>query len=134
VNKKEMGSVRQELLKAIPKVDEFLGWVADNTEAPMTLVKSAVREILGEQRAAILAGDLVLLKDLDQDVLVLKFEERIALKTGLNFRSVINGTGVVVHTNLGRSVLPKIAGTFRIAQNRHGINTARRIRIFQPGI
>lgn len=104
-----MGSVRQELLKAIPKVDEFLGWVADNTEAPMTLVKSAVREILGEQRAAILAGDLVLLKDLDQDVLVLKFEERIALKTGLNFRSVINGTGVVVHTNLGRSVLPKIA-------------------------
>ncbi len=109
MNKKEMGSVRQELLKAIPKVDEFLGWVADNTEAPMTLVKSAVREILGEQRAAILAGDLVLLKDLDQDVLVLKFEERIALKTGLNFRSVINGTGVVVHTNLGRSVLPKIA-------------------------
>lgn len=104
-----MGSVRQELLKAIPKVDEFLGWVADNTEAPMTLVKSAAREILGEQRAAILAGDLVLLKDLDQDVLVLKFEERIALKTGLNFRSVINGTGVVVHTNLGRSVLPKIA-------------------------
>ncbi len=104
-----MGSVRQELLKAIPKVDEFLGWVADNTEAPMTLVKSAVREILDEQRAAILAGDLVLLKDLDQDVLVLKFEERIALKTGLNFRSVINGTGVVVHTNLGRSVLPKIA-------------------------
>ena len=104
-----MGSVRQELLKAIPKVDEFLGWVADNTEAPMTLVKSAVREILGEQRAAILAGDLVLLQDLDQDVLVLKFEERIALKTGLNFRSVINGTGVVVHTNLGRSVLPKIA-------------------------
>ena len=109
MNKKEMGSVRQELLKAIPKVDEFLGWVADNTEAPMTLVKSAVREILGEQRAAILAGDLVLLQDLDQDVLVLKFEERIALKTGLNFRSVINGTGVVVHTNLGRSVLPKIA-------------------------
>ena len=104
-----MGSVRQELLKAIPKVDEFLGWVSDNTEAPITLVKSAVREILGEQRAAILAGDLVLLKDLDQDVLVLKFEERIALKTGLNFRSVINGTGVVVHTNLGRSVLPKIA-------------------------
>ena len=104
-----MGSVRQELLKAIPKVDEFLGWVADNTEAPMTLVKSAVREILGEHRAAILAGDLVLLQDLDQDVLVLKFEERIALKIGLNFRSVINGTGVVVHTNLGRSVLPKIA-------------------------
>ena len=109
VNKKEMGSVRQELLKAIPKVDEFLGWVSDNTEAPITLVKSAVREILGEQRAAILAGDLVSLQDLDQDVLVLKFEERIALKTGLNFRSVINGTGVVVHTNLGRSVLPKIA-------------------------
>ena len=104
-----MGSVRQELLKAIPKVDEFLGWVSVNTEAPITLVKSAVREILGEQRAAILAGDLVSLQDLDQDVLVLKFEERIALKTGLNFRSVINGTGVVVHTNLGRSVLPKIA-------------------------
>ena len=104
-----MGSVRQELLKAIPKVDEFLCWVADKTEAPMTLVKSAVREILGEQRAAILAGDLVSLQDLDQDVLVPKFEERIALKTGLNFRSVINGTGVVVHTNLGRSVLPKTA-------------------------
>ncbi|MEA2084567.1 MAG: L-seryl-tRNA(Sec) selenium transferase [Thermodesulfobacteriota bacterium] len=104
-----MGSARQELLKAIPKVDEFLGWVADNTKAPITLVKSAVREILGEQRAAILAGALISLQDLDQDVLVSKFEELIALKTGLNFRSVINGTGVVVHTNLGRSILPKIA-------------------------
>ena len=100
MSKKEIGSARQELLKAIPKVDEFLGWVADNTKAPMALVKSAVREILGEHRASILAGDLVSLQDLDQEAFVLRFEERIALKTGFNFRSVINGTGVVVHTNL----------------------------------
>ena len=109
MSKKEIGSARQELLKAIPKVDEFLGWVADNTKAPMALVKSAVREILGEHRAAILAGDPVSLQDLDQEALILRFEERLALKTGFNFRSVINGTGVVVHTNLGRSVLPETA-------------------------
>jgi len=103
------GAVNQELLRLIPKVDEFLGWVESTVTAPPVLVKSAVRELLAEQRAAILAGEAVTPADLGREAMVPRFERKLARKLALNFRTVINGTGVVVHTNLGRSLLPQSA-------------------------
>ena len=103
------GSSKKELLRAIPKVDEFLGWVEGSVEAPIAMVKSVVREVLAEKRQAILDGKPVRLDDLARGVLQSAFERKLTRKLEPNFRSVINGTGVVVHTNLGRSLLPESA-------------------------
>jgi len=101
--------MKQELLLAIPKVDECLIWLDNLTDAPRLLVKNAVREVLGELREAILAGNEVSKESLIQSALVSLFLQRIKMKLGPNFKTVINATGVVIHTNLGRSILPKTA-------------------------
>jgi L-seryl-tRNA(Ser) seleniumtransferase len=108
----------QDLLRAIPKVDEFLGWVADDNfgeavplsvTAPLAIVKQAVREVLAWRREAILLGDLTDSKDLGKDSLLSSFSQLLSEKMQPNFRTLINATGVVVHTNLGRSLLPDSA-------------------------
>ncbi len=103
------GSVKNDLLRAIPKVDEFLGWIEGTVEAPLSMVKSVVRELLEERRQAILADKPIRLADLARGVLEPVFEQKLTRKMAPNFRTVINGTGVVVHTNLGRSPLPESA-------------------------
>ncbi|MBI5558185.1 MAG: L-seryl-tRNA(Sec) selenium transferase [Deltaproteobacteria bacterium] len=95
----------KELLRAIPKVDEFLSWV-EHIEAPVRFVKGAVREVLAAEREFILSGQPGRLEDLGRQVLLSKFEKRLRNKLTANFRTVINGTGVIVHTNMGRSLLP----------------------------
>ncbi len=99
----------QGLLRAIPKVDEFLGWVAGESAAPAMLVKDAVRETLDEARIAIQAGRITQKTDLDRSALVPRCVARLAAKMTPNLRRVINASGVVVHTNLGRSLLPQEA-------------------------
>nr|MBF0223472.1 L-seryl-tRNA(Sec) selenium transferase [Desulfobulbaceae bacterium] len=104
----------QSLLRAIPKVDEFLGWVADEAFclsqpqvglAPLTIIKQAVREVLSLKREAILKGELLDNMVLERGPLLQSFIEILNQKMVPNFRAVINATGVVVHTNLGRSLL-----------------------------
>lgn len=111
-NKTAAGSTQnlsRHLLRSIPKVDEFLGWVGELPDTPDTLIKAAVREILAEQREAIISGKEMSEKDLVKKVLLPKFRNRLDQKLTPHFRTVINATGVVVHTNLGRSLLPKSA-------------------------
>lgn len=103
------GPQMQALLRAIPKVDEFLAWVDGVSEAPSRLVKSVVREILAEKRQAILEGAGVKKGDLSQKNMLGIFAERLDRKLTPNLRMVINATGVVIHTNLGRSALPDVA-------------------------
>ncbi|MFH1020426.1 MAG: L-seryl-tRNA(Sec) selenium transferase [Pseudomonadota bacterium] len=100
----------KSLLKAIPKVDEFLSWVAEEpTGAPSRLVKSVVRELLDSVRRDLLQGVAVQPGDLRREVLLPRLRTLLATRLRPNFRTVINGTGVVVHTNLGRSLLPEAA-------------------------
>jgi hypothetical protein len=57
-NKKSRASApaKQNLLRAIPQVDEVLQWLSDNTDAPLLLIKQTVREELETLRQNILAG------------------------------------------------------------------------------
>ncbi|MFH7319746.1 L-seryl-tRNA(Sec) selenium transferase [Desulfurivibrio sp. D14AmB] len=93
------------LLRAIPKVDEVLAWLAGE-KAPLLLVKGEVRRLLEEFRGRILAGEVVEPGELERESLLPLLRERIGRRLRNNFRPVINATGVVVHTNLGRSLLP----------------------------
>ena len=82
----------KEMLRALPKVDDCLRWLGNIDDVPPLLVKNAVREILAELRAAILAGQKVTKAQLSQAEIVLLFMDRIVLKQGPNLKPVINAT------------------------------------------
>jgi L-seryl-tRNA(Ser) seleniumtransferase len=94
------------LLRSLPKIDVVL----DNLEKslyeslPLAIIKSAIRDTIERYRHGILAGVISELPgSLDEWNEV--FVEAIEKKNSPNLRRVINGTGVVIHTNLGRSLL-----------------------------
>ncbi len=99
----------QNLLRAIPQVDEVLHWLSADADVPLLLIKQAVREELENLRQKILAGKKVGKNDLSKKILLQHIQTRLQSKLEPNFKRVINGTGVVIHTNLGRSILPDSA-------------------------
>lgn len=112
----------QSLLRAIPKVDEFLGWLDPFPDAPVSLVKSSVRQLLDSLRQEILKGAPITPADLSRTALLPRFAALLAARLRPNFRTVINATGVVIHTNLGRSLLPEAAVESLLAVAGHYAN------------
>ncbi|MFC1844569.1 L-seryl-tRNA(Sec) selenium transferase [Thermodesulfobacteriota bacterium] len=101
--------VEQSLLRAIPKVDEVLQWLSGVSRAPLFLVKQSIRLELDRLRQNILAGKKVNKNSLSKKNITAQVKKRLQEEMMPNFRRVINATGVVIHTNLGRSILPASA-------------------------
>lgn len=104
--------MNRELFKYLPSVDVLLKLVESEKELttlPRTLVKDKIVNLLDSLRQDIKDGKI---KNKDQ---VIKVVERDFVVNFLKkasrpkYRRVINGTGVVVHTNLGRSILSQEA-------------------------
>lgn len=97
---------KQELLRKLPSVSEVLaepalmGLVGD--EGDDYALKTAVRDEIARVRAALLAGETT-----DSTVDLSRVARRAARLAEPSLIPVINATGVVVHTNLGRSPLPQ---------------------------
>ena len=97
---------KNRLLRKLPKVDECMGILLNNLEisAPARIIKTVVQEEVLREREAILNGHKKgVERSLDEWIDI--FIKVISKKMQPNFRRVINGTGVVIHTNLGRSIL-----------------------------
>ena len=98
---------KNRLLRLLPKVDECLASLnRRGLSQPAVLLKHVVQQAIEEERAQILAGQAGYRQRTPgqwEDL----FARRFAESMKGNFRRVINGTGVVIHTNLGRSVLSK---------------------------
>ena len=96
-----------DLMRRIPKVDKILAepscrrLLADH---PRPVVLAAVRRTLDELRAAARAGALTT-ADLESAAIVAAIEQNLIEGEAFSLRRVVNGTGVVLHTNLGRSSL-----------------------------
>lgn len=103
---KKIRTTSQDLLRAIPKVDDCLEWLATVHDIPDRLKKDAIREYLEEMRQGILSGLITDDGLLAQVHVKTAISLRAAAKARPRLRRVINATGVVVHTNLGRSLLP----------------------------
>ncbi|MFH1036336.1 MAG: L-seryl-tRNA(Sec) selenium transferase [Pseudomonadota bacterium] len=113
--------VEQSLMARLPKVDQVLarpelGSLAE--EVPRPLILRAVRQVLDELRARLLAG-----QEVDPPALALEaVAQRAARKARRlarpSLRRVVNATGVVVHTNLGRSLLAEVALKRLVELNR----------------
>ncbi len=99
---------KQQLLRAIPKMDELLrSELLQTPEIPASIVREALREELEALRRDILEGVCVRLPQ--RETLCLQARARAEQTARSSLRPVINATGVVLHTNLGRSCLSQRA-------------------------
>jgi L-seryl-tRNA(Ser) seleniumtransferase len=104
-----VSSGSQEMLRSLPAVDELLRQEAmsDAVETyPRTLVVRAIRNVLDRNRQAILRGEVALEpEELNQAHLVNEILGELEHLASFALHRVVNGTGIIVHTNLGRSLL-----------------------------
>ena len=129
----------KKLLSFLPKVDEFL--ISDKLEIykdsiPYNILIRSIREGISFYREEILNKRLVDTDIIDKDDLrkkiINKIIKLIESKNQLNLKRVINGTGTIIHTNLGRSKLMEssVKNIVSIASNynnlEYDINTGKR--------
>jgi L-seryl-tRNA(Ser) seleniumtransferase len=100
---------RKALFKVIPSVDRLLNsprLTGLASAHPRSLILKAVHRVLDDIRTNILEGeDFKDPADLDFERVADMVEETLKRLATPSLRTVINATGVIVHTNLGRSLL-----------------------------
>lgn len=94
-----MSPAAREHLRRLPAVDRLAALVAGATGVAAAEAMPVARAVVAERRAELLAGD-----GGDPDLVA-----RAAARLRPSLRRVINATGVVVHTNLGRAPLAAAA-------------------------
>jgi L-seryl-tRNA(Ser) seleniumtransferase len=96
---------KQKLLSNLPSVDEILKsdqgieWL---NAYPRRFLLQAIRETIDIKRQEIIEG---LTTDLSEEVMMADIENIIKRLSSFSLKPLINATGVVIHTNLGRSIL-----------------------------
>ena len=98
----------EALLRQIPNVDRLLKneMVADSGLYRYE-VTDALRTVLADLRNRLLAGEID--KIPEDDAIIRNAIELAVLNTHKGIRRVINGAGVILHSNLGRACLSKTA-------------------------
>jgi L-seryl-tRNA(Ser) seleniumtransferase len=125
-------SDKNKYLRQLPKVDEVLDWPEVRVILdiyPRQAVVDGIREVIEGRRSDILgttgslaAGDIgetqynsgtsisdTVLAKLSQDSIVNDIDSLLKKQFEPSMRRLINATGVVIHTNLGRSILSESA-------------------------
>jgi len=109
----EINQIQREKLSRLPGIDHILELAKVDSalnDVPRSIVRRAARQVVNRLRSSILyAIDEVPDKDL-QDVAVLNAVKALVLREmSPNLRHVVNAAGIVIHTNLGRSLLAENA-------------------------
>ena len=88
-----------ETLRALPRVDDILEYVDE--DLPRAILLDCIREVLDNCRNAIIAGAAAPTKETIAEMSIALAKS----KSTPVLRPVINATGIVLHTNLGRAPL-----------------------------
>ena len=108
------GGDEQARYRQLPAVDRLTGHAAlagMRAELPAALLADVAREVLTAARAAIAGG-----QDAPSlDALAAEVAARLAAVTQASLRPVINASGVIIHTNLGRAPLSRAAQAAMLA-------------------
>ena len=103
--KNKITSPRRELFKKIPSIDELCQILdVDSILYPHNIIKQTLRKTLSIIRKDIESAKLV--KNIRKTVID-RAKINVQNVTSFNLRPIINGTGIVLHTGLGRSPLSK---------------------------
>ncbi|MBF0465614.1 MAG: L-seryl-tRNA(Sec) selenium transferase [Nitrospirae bacterium] len=100
-----MQQTRNNALRGLPSVDKLLQseeaqkWLK---EYPRRVVLKAIREVLEERRSELLSGNAE--NEISRNISY-AIEEKLSESGSFSLRPVINATGIVIHTNLGRAPL-----------------------------
>lgn len=132
----KVSAQQQDLLRQLPGVDQLLSAALNQPGyqyIPKSMILRAIRELLADRRETIL-NDFESLKpvDLSSGTLLQQALDRISKLQTYNLKPVVNATGVVIHTNLGRSCLaPEAvehmnAATTRYSNLEFDLNRGRR--------
>lgn len=111
----------QTRLRALPKIDEMLKdpRIVERLEStPRSIALDALRFAIDQERARVLSGG----HEVDVDGIMAAALAHMAQRNQPSLRRVINATGVIVHTNLGRSILSP-AATAAVAEVAGGYST-----------
>jgi len=104
---------QQKLLRKLPGVDQVLERCKIDPffrDIPKTVVVNSVRHILDSRRSLILAANPDFTeKNLSDTLIMESVKAAVGKAMTPNLKYLVNATGVVVHTNLGRSLLPDAA-------------------------
>jgi L-seryl-tRNA(Ser) seleniumtransferase len=104
---------QQRLVRQIPGVDRLLEAASGqpfSDGVPQSVLVRSIRVLVDESRAAILAGDpSVTPETLSEGRMIEALAPKVIQAMSLKLQRTINATGVVIHTNLGRSLLARQA-------------------------
>lgn len=102
----------KDLLRELPSVDRLLAHartVPSLDSFSREYVTRQCRVILKELRTAIQDGRAPAPPDLDETAILARLVQRIDGEGNSKLRRVVNATGTILHTNLGRALLPQSA-------------------------
>ena len=115
---------QQKMLRMLPGVDRILEHartVPFFENIPKTVRVKSIRETLETLRNSILTAKLDIREESLSEDRIIELVEAAAKKAmTLNLKNLVNATGVVVHTNLGRSLLPEeVIGNIEVIAGRY---------------
>jgi len=108
-------------LRELPSVDQVQRNLAHLRSLPSDLLASEIRAVIAERRRALIAGEPSPEIPVEQAV-----EERIRELLKKSLRPVINASGVILHTNLGRAPLAQFEPIQRYSNLEYDLATGQR--------
>lgn len=113
----------KELLRKLPKIDELLKEEVVLNELKHTLrpiILEALRESIDKFRNDILNEAI---DDFNNEDILNYFLYLVQNKKSSKLKKVINATGVIIHTNLGRSLLPQkaVESVINVSENYNNL-------------
>ena len=115
--------MNKALLRKLPKIDELLlhkDVNADIESYGRTIVVESLREAIDSIRANILNDSI---EDFQEEDVLDIYKKSMNKKLKPHLRKVINGAGIVIHTNLGRSLLcdEAVEAVHMVSQNYNNL-------------
>jgi L-seryl-tRNA(Ser) seleniumtransferase len=105
----EKKSSRTDMLKSLPGIDRMLEQTKASPffkDIPRTVQVASIRTVIDGLRSDILGKDKTVSKETLSEANILEMvQSQAAASMSPNLKPLINATGVIVHTNLGRSNL-----------------------------
>ncbi len=108
-------------LRTLPSVDQVLRKLKHLDAVPQSLLTNEVRAVISERREALRSGVEASEIPVEQEV-----EDRVRMLVAPSLRAVINASGVILHTNLGRAPLAHFEPLSRYSNLEYDLETGRR--------